>query len=722
MDNYNYNIGLSAFEKATKYTFSTPKGSFCRWGVDKIDYYYKNEVVTVNYWKSLTVRSVISCAMPIFAFLDIFKFAGKALFKIITLHPKDMLCALGDCVKSIQLFLTTFLATPFALASSKSVYRSERMWNDKQKENLIRSLKNKFKEHNEKEPTKEKENLRCLLQSVGNEAVYHKQSKETFEKVVEMIVQEYPEQQSNSEVISDAYFELFSDMIVSASSKNIEIDPENKNQQALIQEVVKLRAPEFRLHLISDVLESIHSEPQYFEGLSELENSSHVIPHYLFNHITTNPSLQEGFKSFLDSRGMKDKTRRQKLINNLHAMVTSDISKKDKERMLKYFIACHTRDEKDTEVNKQIAAFDKQLGRERKKLKKAKNDKNKKSSIQSTIEDLQKQKEELGSVNKISHIDLAMKNLSIILFLDADNIVEILDQLDSGEVYSILSDEKIITSLYTKLFDLNEEEQTKLGEVWKLRAPWALIKFHLRLLEYPGKKHDEILKTEKEVFLSILNGNYEEMRYDTHNNPHLEKVFSYNESLENKWRIPPTLKIKGLLEKPHTRYQNYQVMALKDPTDVLLIGNDMKTCVNLSGRVERVTGLLGYIRDGRTHQLAIKSSDTSPSVATARLQVFWNEKTEKPVLYLDQVIYRGDDEEAYDLEKAFYAYAKKYAEDLGLDIVTRWESEDPKTSCLGKSYPGTLKCLGSSSPVEYVNVYHENRSAPFVIRDLYYLR
>ncbi len=719
MTDYNYNTGLSGFEKANKCMFSTPRGSLCRWGVDKIDHYYKNEIVNINYWKSFTVRRIISCAIPLFALLDTIRFAGEALFRFVTLHPKDTLYVIAHCAKSMQLFISTVLAIPLAQASPQYVYKSDRMWNERQKDNLIGFLKDKLKKANDKDPKSEKSNLRDVLLEVTKNAVHREASKQTFDQIVDMIVDEYPEKQSYSEVVSDSYIEFFSNMIVSASSKNIKINPENRDLQTLIQEIVKLRAPEFRLKLIGEVFESIESNPQYFEGLNELKNYSHVIPYYLLKHLTKDSEVIKCFSDIFESRPMKDNTRIKKLINNLFDIVNLDIKGDDKERMLKHFIAAYKQDEEEKNINGQIGNLNRRLGREKRKLKRSKKNEKLKAEIQKKVDELVKSKNELEkkikTTGKTSHLDNAMKNLSIILFLDSEYVVNILNELDKGEQYSLLSDKKMITSLYTKLFDLDEEQEAKLDEVLKLRAPWALIKFHLRLLEYPGKTHDEVLKTEKEIFLSILEGNIQNLRFNTENNPHLETVFAYREELKGQWRDTPTIKIKDLIDNSHKKYQNYQVMAAKDPTDLILIGNELKTCVNLSGRVERVTGLLGYLRDGRTHQILVKSSPTSPSVASSRLQIFWDDKNNKPVLYLDEVIFLGQNTESYDLEKSIYAYAKKYAADLRLDLVSTWVNKDPSVTYLGGGYRGTVKCLGSSSPIEYINFYHENHTKPFTI-------
>lgn len=718
MSDYNYNIGLSGFEKANKFLFSTPKGSLCRWGVDKIDHYYKNEIVSINYWKSFTVRRIISCAMPIFALLDTIRFAGEAVFKFVTLHPKDTFYAISHCAKSMQLFLTTILGIPFALASPKHVYKSDRMWGEKQKENLTNSLKDKFKKAKQTSSEGEKCQLREVLQEVTKEAIHRQSSKQTFDQVIDMIVEEYPENQSNSEVVSDSYIELFSNMIVSASSRDLKIDPDNADQQCLLKEIVKLRAPEFRLKLVGEVLESIQSNPQCFEGLSKIKNSSHIVPQYLVKHLTTDSKVLDDFIGILESRSMKDKIKMKKLVDTLFQIVNLDIAGTDKERVLKHLIVAHQKDEEERSIYSQIGDLNRQLGRVGRKLKKAKNDETK-GKLQNTITDLETRKGELEkqikATEKTSHLDNAVENLSVILFLDEEYVVKILNELEKGELYSLLSDKKIITSLYSDLFDLNEEQELKLDEVLKLRAPWALIKYHLRLMDYPGKAHDDVLRTEKEIFNSILDDNFQDLRLDTENNPHLEKVFAYRDDLKDQWKNVKPAKINDLIDDSHKKYRNYQVMVARDPTDFVMIGNDLQTCVNLSGRVERVTGLLGYLRDARTHQILVKSSDTSPCVASSRLQIFWDDKNNKPVLYLDEVIFNGQDAESYDLEKAIYAYAKNIAKDLGLDLVSTWKNKDPSTSYLGKKYSGTVKCLGSSSPVEYVNFYHENRTKPFSI-------
>ena len=105
--------------------------------------------------------------------------------------------------------------------------------------------------------------------------------------------------------------------------------------------------------------------------------------------------------------------------------------------------------------------------------------------------------------------------------------------------------------------------------------------------------------------------------------------------------------------------------------------------------------------------------------AQAELQLMWDDKNKRPVLFLEELCTALDrkEEGSKAICKAIVEYAKKRAEALGLDLVTRYEEKngmlDPEKPSL--PYEGTVTSLGSSSPIEYVNTYFDIINGPYSV-------
>ena len=284
----------------------------------------------------------------------------------------------------------------------------------------------------------------------------------------------------------------------------------------------------------------------------------------------------------------------------------------------------------------------------------------------------------------------------------------------------LLFDEKIVTDVFVEVFELGAIPEDAFQKIKDLRTPWALVAFYSRLSEAKSKYREKLIACSKAVVESLLDGSYEELRHQTETNPTLQKVFEAQEGLREKWMNPPqNMIVSDLYPEASTRFSDFEVIDATDPSDILLIGNDMHTCVHLGGRIERVTGMSAFIRDGKIHTLLVKDN-AGKTVAETPLQLMWDEENQKPVLFVEQANFLGAENSDYSLEHALYNYAKKRSEDLGIELVTVYKMKDPSGKLMSKDkYKGKVGSLGSSSPIEYVNRFFKNFSGAYDLSQTY---
>lgn len=330
--------------------------------------------------------------------------------------------------------------------------------------------------------------------------------------------------------------------------------------------------------------------------------------------------------------------------------------------------------------------------------------------LENQIAELQQQDEEElqrdgYQCGKFEEYNRALAHSSILLGTESQVLVrDILSRTGEGKQFESLGDIKIINFLFKKVYELPDdvlcEENYK--NIEALRAPWAFIKFHLRAKSYHGKASRQIVQTSKQIMISILKGSYWDKIHKTKNNKHLDKIFQIN-GLKEKWMNPPVCKVSDLIDAPSDQFKDFTIQVTKDPSDTLLVGEDMGSCVSLNGRIHKVLGLLGFVADGKFHTIVAKNNAGEPSSAETQIQLMWDCKNHCPVAYLEYIHYEGMAKGDHTLQKAIHAYAKQYAVSLGVPLVSCWEARDLKNKFLKNKYRGKVVSLGGASPVEYLN-------------------
>lgn len=755
--------GLKSYQNIHQEVFRSPKGSLSHWAVTKIDYSYRNELTKINPAWAHLLRRVVAIAMPIFNLLDVIHYVSKATFHLATLRPKDSLYDLQKCLKCLQLFFCSIPALPVAVVDPKWIYRSEEMWLDVKNNQMKEKIFQTFKTLNESEQVVETavENLRAACGLAINALVGEEAAVNVLNHVLDQVILEIPaDDPSKQEVVIEQNIELFSELLVYLAHQEIELNKLDEKFTEMLEMIIKIRHPSLRSSLIHSIISIAKNEPELYSEITtkEYENDSRQALAYCIARLfTDDKELLERLLLITKDSYFKNRTAKTAFIATLYDIYQSELSTSQKNKSLNILVECFELDqrialaekpvqrkkgipknveERDEMILKKQEDIKQKEGKIKKLSDKQKHQKLKLNqqiaALQNEIETLQQmillsdsEKADLINLKKEKgrHFDSGQDVLCMLLSLNDPRLIsDCLEKIGPEKEYPYLSDEGIITNIFKIVFDLESLPIETYEKIKQLRAPWALVAFHGKLKKAKKKRRTDLVKSNKEVVQSLLDGTYDELRHEVQSNPTLAKVFEARTDLKKKWMQPSrTFKVKDLFANASKRYKHLEIVESKDPSDILLVGSDTHTCVHLGGRIEKVSGLSAFIRDGKIHSVLIKN-DAGVTIAEIQMILLWDEQNQKPVLFLEQANFIGEKSGDYSLEHAIYAYAKERSKELELDLVTCYKMKDPKGKLKSsKKYEGKVSSLGSSAPVEFVNFFHTGVSKPYDLGPAYYV-
>lgn len=828
--------GLTSAQQIHKEVFCTPKGSLTRLAVNKIEWFEEFENTRFERLPARIIKRVITVAMPIIAAIDAFCFLGKAIFKAVTLKPRDAIYDLLRCGESLKLFFVSIPAALVAVFSPVMVYRNEERWTDIMRKQihgeLVETYESKLKKclsEQDLEPLKEqlleklqeegvtnqiigeiteknsleslpknleailndtvedekkrKEVLTIILAFINKEMVkYDRESMETclgkivrneeakteIGKVIDEIIRQIPkDDHTKSEKFIEEYFHVYAGLLVNSVTHETPLDKTGEPFIDLVIRVIKMRKPNLRLPLLFIVSNTYSKSPEIFNRWKELRktlNNKHHLSLFLVNLMTDDNALIDGVKEVLSCQFFKDKPERAKFISVLVDLEASELSLEGKKNALEELIVCRKKDAEITitlmQKKKEVAPKDKNkikklkkqqtrkenlLKKKNKALEDAKNkEKQNEQQITALNNNIEKVKGEIEALkNQIKEMETngsngnikqgeglqvpqnwepsyytrrAIENLGTLLSLQKPELmVKCLDEIGKGKRFGMLSDQGIITYLFELAYDVDEFddktvfEDEKIKKIVELRAPYAFIALHSRLKGLRGREREKALEASRNFLSYVVNGTLWEERHNEEHSRHLMKIFTECEGLKEKWMAEPLkCKVSDLVPNASERYKDFEVFTTKCPCDLLLLGSDLNTCVNLQGRLILVKGLLAYMLDGKLHTVVAKKDEDGPLHAEVQLQLMWDDKNNKAVLFLEQVNCCNANDGDETLVKAVIEYCKKEAKRLGLDLVTIYNDNERQIINMGmKKYRGKVKSLGCVDPVpvEFVNVF-----------------
>lgn len=755
--------GLNGFQKFQRNMYQCPEGSLSHWGVKKIEYYYRNERVKINVVQAHICRRILVLALPIFNLLDALHYIPMSLYKFVTLKPKDALYDLLKCMKCMQVFICTVPALLVAVIEPKLLFRTDGMWLDVKNAQVKAEITHKYEKIKIAGgiECKAVDHLREACEAEIDKMVGNPKAVEVLKNVLEQVISEVPEDDpEKQEIVIEQYIEMFSELLVCSAHQQVDLQEISDNFTKMLELIIKVRNPLLRLSLIRLIVDTAKRDPETYKDFSDrsFDNvNRQALPYMVARHFTDNEELLARLMDVSKESYFKNRARQTEFLATLHQIHESDISKSIKKTALVSLLDSFELDqrisaakkpvqykkgepknaqERDEQIKdkasevkckqRRIDQLDESKNRQKFKLQNQINRLNKEIETLELMTFLtEKEKGELLSLDKDSgsHFESAQDILRMILSLnDSDLISNCLNSVGTEKAYHYLSDDRIVTDIFVKVFELEELPYDAFIKIQQLRAPWALVAFHGRLAETKSKYRSDLYKCSRQIVKSLLDGTYDELRHETDTNPTLKKVFEARSDLKSIWMSPSkSYKVEDLYPAASRRFADFNVVEATDPSDILLIGNDTHTCVHLGGRIERVVGMSAFIRDGKIHTVLIKNNE-GVTVAETQLQLMWDEKNSKPVLFVEQANFLGAESNDYSLEHAIYDYARKRAEELRLDLVTCYKMKDPKGKLMSsQKYKGKVSSLGSSSPLEYVNRYFKNFSKPYELGQTYHV-
>ena len=758
MSETNQTSPLTSWQQTQKKLFQAPKGSFCEWAINKIADYELNEI-TIYHSSVRIVKRIVALAMPVFAAIDTARFIGKAIKKAIEAKPSESFFELKNCAKSLKIFFASLIAIPPAIVYPCNVYRNELLWEqlmDKQNQKAIFDKINDKIAAAVRDKTDKREAALAAINEICCSLIAAPKMREEFRTFVSKlpIQADALEDHQDSLQLRD-YVQLISLFSIQMAHQSI-ADAESLNDFFKIAlEVSSLRRPELRINMFAHLVESIRTPGRKLHANMAKQKDNNVRTDLLpalfeASQIVSSLSLSDEKKTALferintlcDHKSLRDKTKMLEVIDFFAKLSSVNVEPSAKEKILLYVIETHEKSQVEEAKPKPDAAISKNEAkrirkleaqqkapklsrRERKRAaKQAKNNPRKDKPIAAPAKTGRPVKEppqiHQPAAKNVEKTLEAIKTANILMSLKKSDLIEACLQDKNKE------DKNILISLFKTVYDVDLTADQIAKVQSSVRDISALLQFHLRLKELSGDEKVKALEANKKCLKWIANGKYDQKRHSIKNNPHLKTIFENYPDLEKPWQEAPSMKIKDLMPSYEGPYKDFEIKETKDPSDILLIGVEARNCLDLRGRLYRVKGLLGFLLDGKTHEIVI-TDPKGKIISQAELQLMWDEKQKRPVLLLEEICSSVDrnDPANKTLNNAIVAYAKKRAETLGLDLVSRLYEKDglwvyPQYS-QGKSYlyknanpyDGIVSSLGTSSPIDYANCFLDTTNGPY---------
>ncbi len=530
--------------------------------------------------------------------------------------------------------------------------------------------------------------------------------------LIDVIIGQIPWSRENKDLIADTYLHLVTEFYVEMVNTDFPIGSQPEPFKELGGEIFSIRSPKIREKLMMNLLHVGKEQQEIYDKYTERQNSlklkgARKVALFLLLQI----SDEETGIQLINERYFKNKTTNLKIIDFLLNCIETEY----KAEVFERFLDCYELDVKLQSKDKEVMTVRRNINRLKRKVKKQPN-------LQDEIDRLQKQIPENYSSpkNKFSNMEGAIRILTTLFSLQDDNLINVcLEALDDdSSSFQYINDPKIIGYLFKKIFEVKGLSDDLDKALSKIRKPNALIHYHSRLMELEKQDKEKALSVFLDFLKAALSGTLTGFRHKVENNPHLRKIFERFPELRAKWVEHKEMKIKDVDSTLDSKFENWSVMEVEDCSDLILQASEFyNSCVSLNGRLPKVHGLLGIMVDGKTHTILVKDASGNPR-AKARIVLLWDDKNEKPVLYVDAFdVQTGMN----DLVKVVKQFVKIKADELELDMVTTFGEGGSRHSGFGPKYKGNAVSLGSNSPVEYVNTLMRTCERTYEINPVYVL-
>ena len=717
---------LTAIDSSVRHwrAFEPPARGLSRSALDKAHKIEAGAPVWHTFTYSRSIARVVAVALPILALLDAIAFFAKALFKAVILKKQDAAYDICQCGEALKLFFTSLGVLPVALFSPKSFYEPETVALARIRKNIQSEIEKLQKA--EKEPTKKTFVTSC--QRVASGLI---KNEKRFDKIIETIAATLPEKENEaSKVMYSNASEFFAYILTSSLIGRLKPSRINENEMILLEYISQIYHPQLRIDMLENALEKI-------QGSSSLTKKwSEVIDFRV-------ESMRLVFEKLFEVADLK---KRLDLLNTAIRCLTDSKeppANREKLQFIVSFVNASPWVDRSIELLKAAQKFLKDndtldLSALLNKLSESQAEAPKDARHLASFLLLQmtNQPEIIGNFNRqiFRHSFKEGANITALLGVliklhqsplsytekeiwlkEASQLTEKQALRDSLKVLDVFLSQPTPKIPKDNIADINQvgglfkiiynRKSIDPKRLMALRAPEAFLLFHARLLEIKDSRlRKEMLEISQKLLDHTMAGTLREERHDESKNPHLKQIFDAHAGLKKTWMTPLKRQIKDLLPdaKQHS-YAGFEVIDAEDPTDVLLLGSDMKTCMALDRGLNRIPALGAYTLDGKYHNIMVKDS-SGRIIAETQIELMWDDENHRAVLYQEKVNYKEAPRDKTLFCRAIREYCKQKAEQVGLPLVSKYDDEDemiaPESQPL---YQGTIKSLYCPNPFEWVD-------------------
>lgn len=291
-------------------------------------------------------------------------------------------------------------------------------------------------------------------------------------------------------------------------------------------------------------------------------------------------------------------------------------------------------------------------------------------------------------------IENVSKALSFIDYFCSCNEEDILNNLPIENLLKSFSDifNRRLLEHFSDL-DINEKELTRMYEhtFGTTRIPLALEKYKSCIKDTTDDVHESLNRFVR----SVMFGTYNDDRFRTDINNHLELIESKCPQIFSSWK---NLVFQSPIQQDDENEANVNMSQKAKTVQFTTNWQDLFLCgTEVTGSCQRIDGdpsvnkcLMAYCLDGKNGMIAVKN-EANATIARSMLRLLWDDSNQQAVLFLDKLYSYASCTPSEKM--AMMSAAEECAKILGCKLFKFSESHS--------NY--SIQSLGSSCPYEYAD-------------------
>lgn len=280
---------------------------------------------------------------------------------------------------------------------------------------------------------------------------------------------------------------------------------------------------------------------------------------------------------------------------------------------------------------------------------------------------------------------------NILICLGFESFFECIQSQSSFKDYFSQGLQKLLGITEFSEAEFSQKFQKSFEDPNQFKDPQLLYNYLRAMKRLPAIEKDAIYALLKRFVISVMEGNFHQLRYDTAKHPHLAKLFSIP-GLKNLW-------MDGAAPQQLKERLEYQICEMDTPHSLMALSSDIQgSCLSVNGNPANNKCLIAYILHGELRPIVVINTENSKFVARALLRLMWDPIIGKPVL-LQEKIYSNVPNLEF-VNGAINEWAMQKAKKMNIPLVCAERTEQ-------QIYPRNIEFLGGIAPFMYCDAYEE---------------